>query len=601
MASERVNEFVTVNKYISEGEEGTVYYAELEHAGLKEHKLLSAPERPILVSKLRNQLDAWEEQWLIQQGLKAPEESTSPRRSEFSEFRRQAKVQKAEEETLKAQKKIEEIKELLSQAFHNESYVDWEAMKDFQEFTQIPPLKPAEPHLTSYPKEPHFQDEEFSPRLNVIDRVITPFKTKKEDKAYKNFQLSYKKWREVCQKIDKENAVLKERYEEELRSWEKEMNAWKAEKEKFYDEKQEINDQVDQFKRNYESKDPDAIREYCRMILDSARYPETFPKEFTLDFVPHDQTLLVEYAVPSIHDMPILKGVEYLPAKDELGKIYLDDKERTELYDNALYHITLSVIYALFKADQADAIRAIRFSGWIASADPVTHQKEKKCILSLHTTKEAFMRISLLEEEAEKCFRQLGGVTHTQLISLGSHEPVIEANERIAGPDEAVAEIVERDEEERIEEEDQREVDNAEETTPNLAAMESEDFKQLIGDMLEKELKPYGGEVSILQTGGADELQAVALDPDPIRGGKIIIHGKLSVHPISVLEVRELFGNVMKEGALKGIFITTSNYATEARNFASEKPLSLLNGSALLSLLEKHGQKFRIDLDEVKQ
>src|SRR5690606_37415856 len=128
--------------------------------------------------------------------------------------------------------------------------------------------------------------------------------------------------------IDKENNVMKEKYGYALNKWEKEMDSWKAKKENFYQEQREVNDRIDQLERNYARKDPDAILEYCEMILHNASYPETFPKDFTLDFSHHDQTLLLEYAMPSIHDMPILKEVKYLKSKDALSKTYLDEQQR---------------------------------------------------------------------------------------------------------------------------------------------------------------------------------------------------------------------------------------------------------------------------------
>ena len=51
---------------------------------------------------------------------------------------------------------------------------------------------------------------------------------------------------------------------------------------------------------------------------------------------------------------------------------------------------------------------------------------------------------------------------------------------------------------------------------------------------------------------------------------------------------------------MKGILVTTSNYGNDAYEFAKGKPLQLLNGANLLSLLEKHGHKAKIDLKEAK-
>ena len=96
-------------------------------------------------------------------------------------------------------------------------------------------------------------------------------------------------------------------------------------------------------------------------------------------------------------------------------------------------------------------------------------------------------------------------------------------------------------------------------------------------------------------------VDAVAFDPDPIRGGKIVIQAKRYTNVVDVSAVRDLYGTVVNEGATKGILVTTSEYGPEAYDFAKGKPLTLLNGSHLLHLLEKHGHKARIDLPEAKR
>ena len=51
----------------------------------------------------------------------------------------------------------------------------------------------------------------------------------------------------------------------------------------------------------------------------------------------------------------------------------------------------------------------------------------------------------------------------------------------------------------------------------------------------------------------------------------------------------------------QGILVTTATYGSDAYEFAKGKPLTLLNGSNLLHLLEKHGHHAKIDLKEAKR
>ncbi|HLO12683.1 MAG TPA: restriction endonuclease, partial [Pseudoneobacillus sp.] len=53
--------------------------------------------------------------------------------------------------------------------------------------------------------------------------------------------------------------------------------------------------------------------------------------------------------------------------------------------------------------------------------------------------------------------------------------------------------------------------------------MDWQDFEQLIRELFEKEFNTSGGEVKTTQASRDGGVDAVAFDPDPIRGGKIVI------------------------------------------------------------------------------
>lgn len=135
----------------------------------------------------------------------------------------------------------------------------------------------------------------------------------------------------------------------------------------------------------------------------------------------------------------------------------------------------------------------------------------------------------------------------------------------------------------------------------NLAVMSWDDFEHLIRELFEKEFELRGGEVRVTQASRDGEVDAIAFDPDPITGGKIVIQAKRYTRTVGVSAVRDLFGTVMNEGASRGILVTTADYGPDAYQFASDKPLTLLNGSNLLHMLERHGYRAKIDLIEARQ
>ena len=86
------------------------------------------------------------------------------------------------------------------------------------------------------------------------------------------------------------------------------------------------------------------------------------------------------------------------------------------------------------------------------------------------------------------------------------------------------------------------------------------DFENLVRELFEAEFAVSGGEVKVTQASADKGVDAVAFDPDPIRGGKIVIQAKRYTNTVGVSAVRDLYGTLMNEGANKGILVTTSDY-----------------------------------------
>src|ERR1700728_1276146 len=130
--------------------------------------------------------------------------------------------------------------------------------------------------------------------------------------------------------------------------------------------------------------------------------------------------------------------------------------------------------------------------------------------------------------------------------------------------------------------------------------MDWQDFENLIREVFEKEFSRIGGEVRITQASRDGGVDAVVFDNDPLRGGEIVIQAKRYAHTVGVSAVRDLYGTVQHEGAMKGILVTTASFGSDAYEFAKDKPLTLISGAELLSLLERHGHSARIDLVEAR-
>jgi restriction system protein len=115
------------------------------------------------------------------------------------------------------------------------------------------------------------------------------------------------------------------------------------------------------------------------------------------------------------------------------------------------------------------------------------------------------------------------------------------------------------------------------------------------------EFSKNGSEVKVTQASRDGGVDAIIFDPDPLRGGRIVVQAKRYVNTVGVSAVRDLYGTVINEGANTGILITTSNYGNDSYEFAKDKPLKLLNGAHLLALLHKNGINADINIELAKK
>ena len=374
-----------------------------------------------------------------------------------------------------------------------------------------------------------------------------------------------------------------EDYQLELKNFEQLELEWEKQKADFYARQAEQNDRINKLQIAYLTNDPNAVLEYCELVLNNSDYPETFPKDFDIDYNAETKTLIVEFALPSPAQFPSLIEVKYIASKRELKKTYISETQLSKIYDVAIYNITLRTLHELFEADKSDSIDAIIFNGWVNAINKATGKIVNNCIVSIQVKKTEFIEIELSNVDPKACFKSLKGIGSSKLSGITAIQPIAQINRNdkrfVAAQDVA---------------------DQLNEGS-NLAAMDWQDFEHLIREIFEKEFSTNGGEVKVTQASRDGGVDAIAFDPDPIRGGKIVIQAKRYTNTVGVAAVRDLYGTVVNEGATKGILVTTTDYGPDAYNFAKNKPITLMNGANLLYLLEKHGHKARIDISEAKR
>lgn len=119
----------------------------------------------------------------------------------------------------------------------------------------------------------------------------------------------------------------------------------------------------------------------------------------------------------------------------------------------------------------------------------------------------------------------------------------------------------------------------------DLLTLDPIDFEDLVAELF----KAMGMEVMTTERSGDGGVDVRAMDPDPIRGGKLVIQVKRYRNTIPPAPVRDLYGTMMHEGATKGILVATAEFGPSAQEFATGKPLTLIGGTQLVDLLAQYG------------
>lgn len=529
------------------------YEITIRHKELNETKHLSGRDGDLLVGKVNNLGELWTRKWAKEQKARSTE----------------ASKENAARLTKEAQALHERLAQLLEHTLGVNDAVDFARLKDR---TKFPRKQPKIPRKKTIPKKP--LKHEFEEEIGFFEGLFGR-RNKMLAEQQARFENATNAWKEKATLIEQANAEMIQEYDASVRQW-------KSAKDSYLATQRSANEKIDAFKSRWEAGDVEAVEDYCRLVLSSSDYPGCLPSEYDVQFNPENGILALDFRLPSLEDIPTLTEVTFVATRGELREKHFSDAKRKQLFNDVCYQLCLRTIHELFEADLNNQIEAISFNGFVTQRSSATGKVETSCIMTLQTSKAEFLEIDLSYIEPKVCFKGLKGVGSANLAGITPIKPLLELDRSDSRFQEGYAVAEHLDE------------------TTNLASMDWVDFEHLVRELFEAEFSGNGGEVKVTQASADKGVDAVAFDPDPIRGGKIVIQAKRYTNIVGVSAVRDLFGTLMNEGANKGILVTTSDYGPDSYDFAKDKPITLINGANLLSLLERHGTKAMIDTKAAK-
>ncbi|MBE5884689.1 MAG: restriction endonuclease [Lachnospiraceae bacterium] len=543
------------------------YQATVKHEGLNKFRIIKAASKYELDEKVSAVQAQWAEQW--QRKCEADRKRAE---KEFQRRTAEEAIAYAEQLTQEAETNLLNISEIKLRLL-NPIPLNSMDMKDFSVF---PEEEPQKPYPIKIPNMPNRDTEKYNPKMPFFTRISKQKKAEFEENNRMSYQNDLEIWQKKKEEIEDRNAQNERNYQNDYSEWEKAKSL-------FEEEQRNANDEIDILFERFNRGEKDAIEFLYSYGLEQLDIPIEYKRGVFAEYNPETKALLLDILLPIKQNIPTLKKVTYVKSKNEYKEQHQSEAFIKSTYDKAIYDIVLVTLNYIFKLDVGNFINAVVLNGQVETIDEATGKEIAPYILSVNVTKESFAELNLTLVDSKAWFKSTKGVSAATFTTVTPVPPIVKMN---------------REDRRFVEGYDV--IENIDDSV-NLAAIDWQDFENLIRELFAEEFSSTGGEVKVTQASRDGGVDAIAFDPDPIRGGKIVIQAKRYTNVVGVSAVRDLYGTVMNEGATKGILVTTSNYGNDAYEFAKGKPLTLLNGANLLALMEKHGHKARIDIKEARK
>ena len=202
--------------------------------------------------------------------------------------------------------------------------------------------------------------------------------------------------------------------------------AYTREREEFLAEVRQRNAEVDEFEAEYKAGDPEAVVAYCSMVLERSEYPDGFPQDFQLRYLPESKQLLVEYELPAKSIVPETSEYKFTKNKDSIDTRVRKASEIKDLYAGVITGVCLRTLHELFEADTGKHIELVLFNGFVNDVNKGTGRDVKAYVISIRADKATFNDLDLSRIDKKTCLKNLGARMSTRPEELQEIQPYSE-------------------------------------------------------------------------------------------------------------------------------------------------------------------------------
>lgn len=323
----------------------------------------------------------------------------------------------------------------------------------------------------------------------------------------------------------------------------------------------QVNEIINIKKQLYSNGDVSTITGYKEELLSKLKYPFDFKKNITTGYSKETKTLVIDYLLPKENIVPNVQKYEYIQKGDKIKAKLRKEKDIRSIYNEVVFSIVIRTINEVFKFDKPNNIDNVVFNGYIEDIDLATGQDIKPYIISVTIDKENFKNIDITKINKLKCLKEImqARVNINSNLEFKYINPICKCHDFNKS-------IVNND-------------------SINLLDVDPYEFEDLVTILFRK--MGYNAVTTNKSNDGGIDCEFHY--EDPLVSGKIIGQVKKYKNNIDIPKLREFECVLRNSDAMKGIFISTSNFSPQCKVFAASNNIQLINGNELIDLFNKHG------------
>ena len=311
--------------------------------------------------------------------------------------------------------------------------------------------------------------------------------------------------------------------------------------------------------------DQTAVAGYFGLVMSGSVYPIDFPQHFRLAYLPQLSELVVEVTLPGVQVIPTASELQYVADSDEVVVSARDAAEVESFYASVVAQVVLRNLHELFDADYRGWLESVTLNGMTMQAT-AGRPDRRVCLVTVRTTRSEFEQLNLTHQDPRTNLAELGAVI---LYSCQRQKPIRD-----------LADVVTVDQRHIVETDVLADLDQR----LDVVALTAGQFEHLVHKLLTK----MGLHVKHIRPTPDGVIDCLAFDARPVLGGDVVVHAARHGHSLDRRTVQKLHRAVQDAGASKGILMTTAGIDSASHAYASGKPLELIDGAGILSLIAQH-------------